>query len=143
MIKKIKLSNYIKHEYHIPESIDKTIDQIMRKKTYLHNKSGNINLIADFGLIRSINIFEFNIIDYHLGNLFEVPKWYRNEYRNYKDSKYDSHFRYVCDCCGCFSYEPFCKRCDYKDYRRRLEGFVKERNYEEALKIIIDYSKRK
>lgn len=141
MNKKLKLSNYIKTELRVPDTIDKTIDQIMRRKVYRYNKHGDLNLIDDFGLIRSFNISELNIIDQHLGSLFEVPNWYKNEYRKYKDSKYDRHFHYICDCCGRFSYESFCKRCEYEDYRRRLEGFMEERNYEEALKTIIRYSK--
>lgn len=135
------ITNYIKHEHRIPETIDKTIDQIMRKNSYRYNKSGALKLVDDFGLIRNIDISDFNLINHHLGNLFEVPDWYKNEYIKYKDSKYNRHFYYICDCCGEFSYEPYCKRCEYEDYRRNLEKYTKDRNFEEAIELIIKYSK--
>lgn len=129
-------SNYKITEQRVSSDIDRTISQIMRKPKIIENKENNLH--DSFGLIRS---FDINLIEDHLGSLKEIPNWYREDYHKYHDDRYHKDWTNVCDCCGNFSIECICKRCQVNHYQTAISTYVEDGEYENAIEFIIHESR--
>lgn len=131
----------------LPDGIDRTISQVLRKKRVEHISKQELLATARYteelklffsGQDIPIYIFQYLL---SLKQLPAVPnsKWYSEVYDSFKEEIFsNSVYNTRCECCGRTSpFEPLCKQCEIEYFYNDFYETVKNGNKEEALNYFI------
>ena len=134
------ISNYYESNKFLPETIDRTIDGVLKKRSRVICKS-NFNSLENIlnGILHNeITLFRKSYWDY----LVEHSKWIKNCYMYWKDTLYYAANEQRCDCCGRFSPKKcYCEKCERADIRRNFSDLVKNKNFKEAMTVLLNENK--
>jgi len=137
---KKSFSNYYENNKFLPDTIDRTIHGILKKRTKCFcNVHNDLESILNGIIIKETSSFVKSFWDY----LTEHSKWIRKYYMYWKDDIYYKAHEQRCDCCGRFSPKKYyCERCERADIRREFSNFVKNKNFKEAMRVLLNEAKQ-
>ena len=134
------ISNYYESNKFLPETIDRTINGVLKKRSRVICKN-NLNSLENIlnGILRNeITLFRKSYWDY----LVDHSKWIRKYYMCWKDKIYYKAHEQRCDCCGRFSPKKcYCEKCERVDNRRNFSELVKNKNFKAAINVLLNENK--
>lgn len=132
-------SNYYESNEFLPDTIDRTIKGILRKRAKRFcNVHNDLESILNRMIIRETSCLKNSYWKY----LVEHSKWIKNYYMCRKDKLYYEVNNQKCDRCGRFSPKKcYCDKCERRDQRIEFSSFVKSKNFKDAMKVLLNEAK--
>lgn len=134
-------SNYYENSKFLPDTIDRTIKGILRKRIrrFCNVHNNDLNSVLNGIILKETRSFVKSYWNYLLNN----SKWVRNYYMPWQDRNYYKANEQRCDRCGSFSPKKcYCEKCERADARREFSSFVKNKNFKEAMEVLLKEAKQ-
>lgn len=137
---KVSISNFYEHSDYLPDTIDRTVRGILKKKTRkIIGVGSDLESTLNRIIYKEVNISKNSF--WHF--LLDHSKWVRYNYSYRKDKAFYKANEQRCDRCGRFSPKScYCKHCEKEDERERFSEFVKNKKYHEAIEVLLNETKQ-